>query len=111
MIAGKVNAGKPTNELKGEIRAMSAKGFERYIIIYPFPPLPEPFPDEKYSPLPPKTIGGFVERTWAYLTIKKLLDDAKFGTDDENEAKAFRDRALQLSLKVSKIFLKSLSRN
>lgn len=105
MIAGKVSTEKPNDELKSEIHATSAKGPERFIFNCPLPHIPEPFPEVKeYSPLPPQTIGGFVERTWSYLTIKKLLEDADFGTENEAEAKALRDKALQLSLKVSKIF-------
>ena len=45
-------------------------------------------------------LGGEIERTWAYLTIKKLLDKAKYDAVSSAEAQKMKDEALQLSLKV-----------
>lgn len=46
-------------------------------------------------------IGGQIERAWAYLTIKKLLDKAKYDAVSSSEAQKLKDEALELSLKVS----------
>ena len=42
----------------------------------------------------------FTERLWAYLTIKKLLDDMKELTNNTEKENA-KSRAMELSLKVS----------
>jgi hypothetical protein len=48
---------------------------------------------------PSNTIGGFIERTWAYLTIKKLTREAEEWIRPEAERNGKRQRALELSLK------------
>ncbi len=47
----------------------------------------------------PKSLGGFVERMWAYLTIKRLLEKTKLEPDDSENSR-LKQKALQLSLKV-----------
>ncbi len=44
-------------------------------------------------------MGGFIERMWAYKTIRKLLKDSKL-VDSKEERDKKKDRALELSLKV-----------
>jgi hypothetical protein len=106
MIAGRINSGNPNDELKAEIYAISARGPQRFIVICQLPRMPQPFPEQtQYNPLPSQTIGGFVERTWAYLTIKKLLEEANYGMNFENKTKEFLDDVLKLSIKVFGIFL------
>ena len=48
---------------------------------------------------PETGIAAFVERMWAYLTIKQLLDDAVKSTNGTEKAE-LRAKALKLSLKV-----------
>jgi hypothetical protein len=48
-----------------------------------------------------KTAGSFIERSWAYLTIKNLLEKAKI---DSDESAALKKQALQLALRV-RIFI------
>ena len=50
--------------------------------------------------LPVNSIGGYVERMWSYMTIKKLLETSKYGGVDEAKAKDLKAKALALSLKV-----------
>lgn len=67
----------------------------------PHPPRPHPVATTEAPVLPPETLGGFVERMWAYQTIKKLLEKEKYLEDDADKKKQLKDRALKLSLKVS----------
>ncbi len=53
-----------------------------------------------HIPLPPSTIGGFIERTWAYMTVKKLIDQYKYDAQNRTHEQQLKDRALELSLKV-----------
>jgi hypothetical protein len=46
------------------------------------------------------TIGGFIERMWAYMTIQKLLNDAQSGLLSDSDKQDKQQQALQLSLKV-----------
>lgn len=71
------------------------------------PPI-RPNPPTAATPplLPASTIGGFVERMWAYQTIKKLLK----ASDLENEnQEANRRKALQLSLQVRILVIRKLT--
>ncbi len=43
------------------------------------------------------TMGQVVQRSWAYLNVKKLLERADL---EEDNAKSLNKRALQLALKV-----------
>lgn len=63
----------------------------------PPPPLPTPAPKE---PLPASSVGGFIERMWAYQTIKKLLKDSDLKDGDAEKEKS-KKQALELSLKVN----------
>uniref|UniRef100_A0A915JXV2 Uncharacterized protein n=1 Tax=Romanomermis culicivorax TaxID=13658 RepID=A0A915JXV2_ROMCU len=69
----------------------------------PSPPLPEPVP-EKVEPS--TSLQGFIERMWAYLTVKKLLKQYELEPKD-NEAK--KAEALRLSLKYELIRLPAAS--
>lgn len=62
----------------------------------PIPPTPKPTPSPK-EPLPASSVGGFIERMWAYQTIKKLLKENELRDGDGEGAKK---KALELSLKV-----------
>uniref|UniRef100_A0A914W6T1 Inter-alpha-trypsin inhibitor heavy chain H3 n=1 Tax=Plectus sambesii TaxID=2011161 RepID=A0A914W6T1_9BILA len=42
-----------------------------------------------------KTAGGFIERSWAYLTVRNLLEKAKV---DSEESAALKNQALKLAL-------------
>lgn len=66
----------------------------------PFPP--RPVPPVRKPLLPASTIGGFIERMWAYQTIKKLLKSAEIEADKKTQ---YRQKALELSLKVISIYL------
>uniref|UniRef100_A0A914W3C9 Inter-alpha-trypsin inhibitor heavy chain H3-like n=1 Tax=Plectus sambesii TaxID=2011161 RepID=A0A914W3C9_9BILA len=43
-----------------------------------------------------KTAGGFIERSWAYLTVKNLLEKAKVNSE---ESETLKNQALKLALK------------
>jgi hypothetical protein len=47
-----------------------------------------------------RSIGGYIERMWAYRSIEKMLDTAKYGGVSQTEATSLKDKALKLSLKV-----------
>lgn len=64
----------------------------------PSGPFPRPVPKPKRQPLlPASSIGGFIERMWAYQTIKKLLKKSELEVDQKE---ALRNKALDLSLQV-----------
>ena len=63
----------------------------------PWPPVGPPRPIPTF--VPETGIAAFVERMWAYLTIKQLLDDAVKSTNKTEKAD-LRAKALKLSLKV-----------
>lgn len=67
------------------------------------PPIPPPTEAPKV-PLPAHSAGGFVERMWAYQTIKKLLKENDL-KDGNAEKEAAKKKALELSLKVGKLLL------
>ncbi len=70
----------------------------RHIVVCPpIPPFPHTTTEKPL--LESRTVGGFIERMWAYKTIKKLLKDSKL-VDSKEERDKKKDRALELSLKV-----------
>ncbi len=105
LVVGQLR-GAEVDWLKAEISATSRDGPERFSIERICPPRPFPIPpgaimtSTPHSPLPTASVGGFVERMWAYLSIKKLLEKSKYNEEDQTNVKALKERALQLSLKV-----------
>ncbi len=98
--------------LEANIIGRGSSGQERFRIICPFPRPPRPWPlpsgrpappvRPEPTPLPAGTVGGFVERMWAYLSIKKLLKDANYLEENKTKAENCRSQALRLSLKVKR---------
>uniref|UniRef100_A0A914UM77 TIL domain-containing protein n=1 Tax=Plectus sambesii TaxID=2011161 RepID=A0A914UM77_9BILA len=78
--------------------------FRTECIIFPYP-LPRPLPIgiemQDAELLPADSLGGFVERMWAYKTIKQLLKNADSRADTEAKKKELKDKALALSLKYN----------
>lgn len=62
-------------------------------------PKPPPVTPKPKVLLPTNTAGGFVERMWAYQSIKKLLKQAE--TNEFGDRSTLRQKALDLSLKVT----------
>ncbi len=54
------------------------------------------------------SVGSFVERSWAYLTIKKLLDQSDIEHASEKNEK-LKSQALSLSLKVWSVYGTSMT--
>ena len=50
--------------------------------------------------LPANSLGGFVERMWAYLSIKKAQEEAEVEADP-GKASELRDKAKRLALKYN----------
>lgn len=94
------------NVFKAEITATSNNGPERFGIETVFRRIPFPVPDFSIAtttervPLPAQSLGGFVERMWAYSTIKILLEMATTDPLSQADVEASRQKALHLSLKV-----------
>lgn len=53
--------------------------------------------EEPKKELAPNTFGGFIERMWAYQTIRKYLKEAEINKESKEE---LQRKALELSLKV-----------
>jgi hypothetical protein len=50
--------------------------------------------------LPSSSVGGFIERMWAYMTIQRMIDEASLTSTPADVAAANKAEALRLSLKV-----------
>jgi len=86
VVAGKLSKEDVNREAPiGELTGLTAKGFERFPIII--------------GPVRPHTTGH-LEKAWAYLTIKQMLDKAD-ALDKSDEKNSTEDKALQIALKYS----------
>ena len=58
--------------------------------------------DDRTDAEAPSAAGlqGNIERMWAYLTIKEILEK-RLESDDKDEKERLKQRALQMSLRVS----------
>jgi hypothetical protein len=70
---------------------------------WPCPTLPPITTTTTPRPLDTRSIGGYIERMWAYKSIKKMLDKAKYGGVDDTTSKKLNADALKLSLKVGRM--------
>lgn len=77
---------------------------------YDYCPPPPLLPKPNSAVLPANTVGGFVERMWAYQTIKKYLKQAELDETsniiETTSKSSLKQKALQLSLKVTGSFRK-----
>lgn len=71
----------------------------------PLPMPPASTADQRLTTKADKTAGEFIERMWAYQTIKKLLKEAQLSYLTNSEKEAKRSEALKLSLKVRILFI------
>ncbi|XP_061168934.1 inter-alpha-trypsin inhibitor heavy chain H4-like [Saccostrea echinata] len=102
VVAGKV---KDLNKLQSGM-VVNGTGSENQEVVLRVPPmwctiLPWPLPPFPFpTPSPPVTTRnpGMMEKLWAYLTIKQLLEE-KEALDSTTEIKKLEDKIVQLSLK------------
>lgn len=70
--------------------------------------LPE---DQRTTSLRLSTYGGFIERMWAYKSIKQLIEKYKYVEQDPTQQSILKARALNLSLQVSLEYLSTIPEN
>ena len=65
---------------------------------------PRPHPIEVVTDAPIAeidTLGGYVQRMWAYRTIKKMLNERKYGQLSTKEKDGLKEKALAMSLEYN----------
>jgi hypothetical protein len=102
VVAGKLRDDSAQNvQLDGEIQAISQTGEARFVLrpnideILPLPGIPEPRPIQPGD--------HFLERLWAFLSIRQELekyDAERSDTEAGSSAEIAKNKSIQLALRV-----------